>query len=156
MDRIKSIINTKYFAIILLTIWLIVIFLFSSKGLKESNSTSYKITDAVVPIVESKNTTIKEKEQLRADVNYIIRKTAHFTEYAILGILFFNVLRFYDMDKRKKIIYALIFCILYASSDEFHQVFSSGRSPMIKDVIIDSCGSLAGILIFSKLYKDKK
>jgi VanZ family protein len=35
----------------------------------------------------------------------------------------------------------------YAASDEFHQVFVSGRSPLIVDVLIDTCGALAGILL---------
>lgn len=147
----KKIINSKYMAILLLILWLLVIFYFSSKGIKESHSTSYKIVDVIVPIIDNGNSTPKERKELREDVNYYLRKTAHFTEYAVLGVLSFNVLRFYDLKKRKRIIYALIFCMIYATSDEIHQIFSNGRSPMVTDILIDSSGSLFGILIFSRV-----
>ena len=46
---------------------------------------------------------------------------------------------------------ALIFCLLYAISDEFHQTFVAGRSGQITDVLIDLSGSLAGILLLSTI-----
>lgn len=156
MDKVKNIITSKYIAIVLLILWLFVIFSFSNKGITESNDTSYKIVNVVAPIVEKANASKEEKEKVYDVLNYAVRKTAHFTEYAILGILSLNVLRFYKLKKKQIIIYALIFCALYASSDEIHQIFSSGRSPMITDVFIDTAGSILGIFLFKKIYIDKQ
>lgn len=51
---------------------------------------------------------------------------------------------------RNLIISALswVFCILYAASDEFHQLFVPGRAGLVTDVCIDSAGALLGILLF--------
>ena len=35
----------------------------------------------------------------------------------------------------------------YAATDEFHQIFVPGRAGMLTDVMIDSSGALAGILL---------
>jgi hypothetical protein len=52
------------------------------------------------------------------------------------------------------------FCVLYSVSDEFHQLYSNGRSGNIKDVLLDSLGSLCGILLLllllNFLYKKGK
>lgn len=45
-------------------------------------------------------------------------------------------------------------CFLYAVSDEYHQSFVAGRSPQLKDVMIDSLGALSvllGIAIINQL-----
>ena len=53
-------------------------------------------------------------------------------------------------SRRNLIIPALswVFCILYAASDEFHQLFVPGRAGLVTDVCIDSAGALLGILLF--------
>lgn len=48
---------------------------------------------------------------------------------------------------------ALGICILYAISDEFHQLFVPGRGGQIRDVLIDSTGAIVGVAICFK--KDK-
>lgn len=42
-------------------------------------------------------------------------------------------------------------CILYAISDEVHQLFVPGRGGQVRDVIIDSAGAIAGILGYNGL-----
>jgi VanZ family protein len=91
--------------------------------------------------------------------NFIIRKCAHFMEYMILGLLTFNVLRFYYNIKQVSII--TIICIfLYAASDEIHQLFVPGREGAIRDVFIDTSGGivLVGIrlMIIYKRFRYKK
>lgn len=46
---------------------------------------------------------------------------------------------------------ALATCIVYAVSDEIHQLFVPGRGAQVKDVMIDSTGAFAGIIIYSWL-----
>ena len=47
----------------------------------------------------------------------------------------------------KKIAIALVVCILFAISDEFHQLFVPGRGAQVKDVLIDTAGAIVGMCI---------
>ena len=78
----------------------------------------------------------------------IVRKSAHFLEYLILGILMINVVKNYKDINNCLFFMSLLFCIMYAISDEVHQLFIPGRSCEILDVLIDSTGSLIGIFIY--------
>lgn len=79
------------------------------------------------------------------NATFVLRKGAHFTEYFIL---FWLVLLGWGnfVRNRWKI---LVLCILYAASDEFHQLFIPGRVGNLGDVLIDSCGACFGFLIRS-------
>ena len=76
----------------------------------------------------------------------LLRKIAHFCEFAALG--FFTAGGFRFTLKNAKFYYPLIACALYAVSDEIHQFFVPGRACRIFDVFIDSCGALFGIAVF--------
>lgn len=76
----------------------------------------------------------------------IIRKGAHVTEYFILFLLVYNFLEFKYKNK-KLIIVTFVFVVLYACSDEFHQMFVVGRAGRITDVVIDSIGVIIGIIV---------
>lgn len=78
---------------------------------------------------------------------FYIRKAAHMTEYAALG---FFVLRWLRLSRAPAPAFrlALIFGVLYACSDEFHQSFIPGRGPSIYDVMIDSAGLLIGLFLW--------
>ena len=88
-------------------------------------------------------------------LSFIVRKCAHFTEYMILGISvkvtaddLLRQSRRADIQSRTAGILCP-WCIgaLYAVSDEIHQSFVPGRSCELRDMIIDSCGVLTGVLI---------
>ena len=85
-------------------------------------------------------------------LSFIIRKLAHLTEYLILGLLVYNLIKQYN----KKWYISLIICILYAISDEIHQGFTPGRNPQIFDVFIDNIGSIMGISLLRFIIKSKK
>jgi len=77
--------------------------------------------------------------------DFIFRKTAHFTEYFILFVLFFRANSTTFKIKPKSIIlWSLALTILYALSDEYHQTFVSGRTGKIFDISIDAIGAAAG------------
>ena len=59
----------------------------------------------------------------------------------------------YKIKNKKQICISLIIGILYATSDEIHQIFTPGRGPQITDVIIDSMGVILGILLVMLLLK---
>ncbi|MDB6354155.1 VanZ family protein [Trichococcus sp. K1Tr] len=80
----------------------------------------------------------------------LIRKSAHFIAYLILGFLVSYALKNEDVTatawKRRGA--SLLFCVAYAVSDEFHQQFVPGRGPLLKDVLIDGSGAALGIILY--------
>lgn len=123
--------------------WMALIFYLSHQPATQSNGLSTGITEKVIEIIE------KIAPNLDNDIrsfNHIIRKNAHFFSYLILGILVSNVVSNYQSVRKKAFILALSICVLYAISDEVHQLFIPGRSGQIKDVFIDSVGAVVGVL----------
>lgn len=142
--------------IILAIIWMGVIFMFSAQVSDESKSSSNKVTSAVVNTVISikkENISEEKRQKIIEDKTFIVRKTAHFTEYFILGLIIILYLQTKEKLATKYIILAIIFCVLYATSDEIHQLFVDGRSCKIMDILIDTCGSSLAILGFTSIYK---
>ena len=93
----------------------------------------------------------------RATTLVIVRKGAHFAEYTILGgFLVPAVTEWMAVDKtpvpdsvRNIRIISWLVGTLYAVTDEIHQSFVPGRSCELRDIGIDSCGVLAGVMIVS-------
>lgn len=138
----------------LLIIWMVIIFMFSNQNAKTSQATSDKIASDIVDTVEivsKKDIPDSNKKKFISDTRFIIRKTAHFTLYLILGVLAHLVFSSYNVSK--PVIYSVIFCLLYACSDEFHQIFSDGRTAKLMDIFIDTCGGIVGNIIINKLKK---
>lgn len=132
----------KHILYILLITWLCGIFFFSNQpgeiSIKQSDTIIYKITD----IISTKNE--EEKENISEKWTLFVRKTAHFLEYFILGLIVYLVL---DSRNIKYIVTsAIIVSILFASLDEIHQIFVVGRTSKVFDVFIDTLGSSIAIL----------
>jgi VanZ family protein len=89
-------------------------------------------------------------EETFARCHYLVRKAAHFTEYAILGMLIWRTLRhdpaFRSCTTTHQFWLALLLAAFYASTDEFHQKFVPTREPSVQDVLLDTCGAGAGLL----------
>ena len=83
--------------------------------------------------------------------DFVIKKTAHIVEYAILAVLLYRAMIGSDIEKKKAIIFAILIVSLYGFTDEFHQSFTPGREPRIRDVIIDTIGGALGVLTFCKV-----
>lgn len=73
----------------------------------------------------------------------LLRKIAHFTEFAALGAAL--CWRFGMLEKRKMM--ALVFSFGAACVDETIQLFVPDRGPGIRDVAIDTCGAAAGMAV---------
>ena len=88
--------------------------------------------------------------------DFVVRKIAHFTEYTVLGIGLCGLMRV--LVKRYWGIAAIVLGAVLASLDEFHQLFIPGRSAMVSDVVIDTCGVVVGSIIFTLiiLLQEKK
>lgn len=84
--------------------------------------------------------------------HFIARKCAHLSEYAVFAVLCWRALEKPFLVKShpftlKWATGALLMAAAYAGSDEFHQSFTSARTASVKDVTIDSCGALVGLLL---------
>ena len=136
----------KWFKIILLILWMGLICSFSSQTGTSSSSLSTKVLTRIAITID-KDMTDEEIDEFVDKYSFIIRKVAHLTIYFILGILAYINLREYMKVTPALVIYSIIFCLVYASTDEIHQLLVNGRSGNIYDVILDTCGSTLAILI---------
>lgn len=146
----------KIISFIVLILWMIVIFSFSSADANKSTSTSDKVITTMIEIkdkITNNETSNNEKEIIVKNSSFYIRKIAHITEYLILGFLMFNLLKQYSVTN---IYYAIGLSILYSCTDEFHQLFISGRSGSIRDVLIDTIGILIGTYLYKLLFIKNK
>jgi len=102
-------------------------------------------------------------------VQMVARKTAHFTEYAVLALLVCRALSSRHQlpggspnDKlvhgrpgeeaatplgsaARRAAVALLICALYALSDEAHQAFVPTRHASLQDVLLDCAGAVGGL-----------
>lgn len=77
----------------------------------------------------------------------LLKKGGHMAAYAILALLWWRVL-VRRLSVRRSVGLALLLSLLYAISDEVHQLYVLGRNGTVWDVGIDACGVLlaAGVL----------
>ena len=135
---------------LLVLLWGCFICFFSSQtGTKSKKFTVHSI-DKIVSVV--KNSENIEKQFLIEKFITPVRKSAHFFEFLILGIVTYLLLREFHITSKRLFLSSFLFCILYACIDEFHQFFVPGRVFKVLDIIIDSCGSLVGIILMHFLY----
>lgn len=88
-----------------------------------------------------------QQAQLVREWQNFVRKIAHLTVYMILGAVCMLALLQHEMGVRRQVVGALGISAAYATSDEVHQFFVSGRGPQITDVLIDGVGALIGVLL---------
>lgn len=150
--------------------WMIFIFFMSSMEKEESQSQSSAVIDFVCSaFVEGYSEMMPaEKLEIQDKLTFPVRKGAHMTEYAILGMLLSLTVYEYiveyeffamknsallsereEIAEKKALPPALVIGFLYACSDEIHQIFVRGRSGEIRDVLIDTTGVLAGAFLIT-------
>lgn len=137
-------------------IWMAVIFFFSAQDAGTSSETSGLPAEILANIVQPNIDTYAESERLLLlnQCQFAVRKFAHFSVYAVLGVLVLNAFRTHEKISFKiQFTCSTVLCLLYAAGDELHQYFVPGRSCQFRDVLIDFSGTLAGILIASLFLK---
>ena len=143
------------------------IFILSSQDADLSTKTSGSFIEkiAVVFVADFNEMTALQQGQIVASMQTFVRKAAHFGVYGLLGCLLAGAtLTYKKMKFLKRLLAAGTVCILYAVSDEIHQLFVPGRSCQFKDMMIDSLGALLGILavlitdaaVICRVHKKKK
>lgn len=147
----------KVLSIILLIFWLAVIFMFSNQPAKKSESLSDNTTVKIIEIssnVTKKEYNEKDIKNIVKKYRFLIRKTAHFTLYFILGLIVYFVLLSFGI--RNRFLTSVLICLFYASSDEIHQMFVSQRTAKILDVFIDTFGAFIAVFLFDYFNLRKK
>ena len=148
--KIKTIIK-----IILVILWMSVIFSFSSADGELSSSMSNRLIIRITETIKHKKLTEDEKEYTLERFDPFVRKAAHCIEYFILAILVYLTLIDFNLTNKRLLIYTMLICILYAISDEIHQLFVSERAGRILDVLLDSLGSFLAVNICLFIHKLK-
>lgn len=141
----------KYISGLPAVILMVIIFSFSSKPAAVSGESSLKISQTLLNTYENiSDQSFEEviRKEILFDLDHLVRKTAHFVEYAVLAAAW--VWHFIMQGKR---IYtgaglSILITSAYAATDEFHQTFVPGRSGQLSDVLLDSCGALTGAAVF--------
>lgn len=145
----------QFVAAILLILLYRVIFSFSGQDGAHSTGVSRVVSKKCVDVMEvvsHKEWTQSDKYHMTLRIEHPLRKTAHFCEYACMGILIYLVLL--QCQKRKRLyLFILLWVFLSAASDEIHQYFVPGRSGCLADVLLDTCGGLCGIIVARCLAK---
>lgn len=148
----------RFLYLIPVVIWMIFIFYMSGKTGQESSGQSGKISLFITNLLEKvRQDSPQEMQNLQDILELVIRKAAHMTEYAILFLLSYLAMvkismsqsRFYNRS------IAVLISLLYACSDEMHQLLVPGRSGRMIDVGIDMAGVLI-VLVCMLLSKNTK
>ncbi|SDM39593.1 VanZ like family protein [Psychrobacillus sp. OK028] len=139
----------KYTSLIILLFWLGIIFFLSNQLASSSNALSKEVTGIIVTTAEVIN---PDTDLTLASLNNTVRKNAHFFIYFILAMLLMDYLRYRGKIKPRNIVFVFLFCVLFAVSDEIHQLFVDGRGGQVKDILIDSSGALTGIGMYLPFY----
>ena len=130
--------------IILILLWMYIVFGFSGQNGEESSGISFKISMIIT----------KNNEEIAKIIEQYVRKVAHFSEYAVGGILIFLLLlTFEKILPNIRNILSIIITIIYAITDEVHQLFVPGREGKIIDVYVDTLGIVTGILFINIVIK---
>jgi VanZ family protein len=85
-------------------------------------------------------------------VHFLVRKSAHLSEYAILALLILRAIKLSLRPAARRWSWpragvALLIAAAYAATDEWHQSFVPSRTADLKDVLIDSSGALIGVML---------
>lgn len=125
------------------------IYSFSAQTSVQSSALSAGVTYKAVVTADrffDMRLTKEQTDRVTAKAEHYVRKLAHFTEYFLLAVSLALPLYVYGLRGFWLLLIAGTLCIGYATFDEFHQFFVSGRSASYKDVFIDSMGAVCGII----------
>ena len=128
---------------------MIMIFFFSMETAEKSDETSGVIARRVIGVLYPDYADYPEEQQQKVydSIQLVVRKTAHYTEYALLGFLMRLCLESWFGRRKWLTPASWAASTLYASTDEIHQLLIDGRSGQWTDVLLDSAGVLSGVLI---------
>lgn len=149
----------KLIKLLLIILWMGLIFSFSNDSGVVSTKKSDGFIIRTVETILGRDLSDDEKEKWTTYLVVPVRKGAHVGVYFILGLLVVSFINEFYLFNYKTILIAGGVCLLYACSDEIHQLLVPGRSGQVKDVLLDFLGSLLAIISYyfiGKRVYDKK
>ena len=81
-----------------------------------------------------------------------IRTVAHCLEFMGLSFLMFNAI-YATWEVKLTPVFAFAGTVMYAVTDEIHQIFVPGRAFQISDILVDSTGALIGVIATFVIFK---
>jgi VanZ family protein len=134
-----------------------IIYFFSSESKEDSGTRSTGVVTCLMHILHPDYDDLDWDTQMEimASTHHLVRKLAHFAEFGLLGFLTTGLVIYVNRRKRwikrwLEWVIPTVFCLLYAISDEVHQIFSD-RGSSAKDVMIDFAGAVTGMLIMQAI-----
>lgn len=125
------------------------IFLFSSESGEQSNDTSSRFAVLYLRVFHPGYDALPDAERavLMKNAQFAVRKTAHFLEYAALGLFLRLFLYGIRLPHPPAFVLTLLLGAGYAALDEYHQKLVGTRTAMWQDAVLDSAGVLFGLLM---------
>ena len=152
----------KRFVFLTLTLlWMAFIFGMSAQQGEQSGELSNKVCKAICYVVVDGYGEMDSwtQQQYIDRLSYPVRKGAHMTEYAVLGLFLMETTYSFRFDKlrkkrgkRRKGFFGQLFWsfnigALYACTDEYHQLYVANRAGQPRDVLFDIAGLCAGLMV---------
>ncbi|CAM4114990.1 VanZ family protein [Lederbergia lenta] len=90
-------------------------------------------------------------------LEFLIRKFAHLFLFGMFALTMFSLLMFIKRMKVPQAVFiALIGTGIYAAVDEYHQLITGGRTPLVADVLLDMTGAVIALVIYVPIYMIRK
>lgn len=145
----KKIVISTGAGVLLITLY-VLIFSFSAQNSEESGALSKYISTVCVDMFNSFSggkMSGSRMEECAISFEHPIRKLAHFTEYACMGILVYVLWSQWLKRGRGLSLFTVAWVAVSAAADEIHQLFVPGRDGSLADVCLDTCGGAFGLFI---------
>lgn len=146
-DALRKILVTGV-ASLLLALLYGIIFRFSAQDAGQSGSLSQSVSEKCVELMNAlsgSGWSRMEMAGLAEQIEHPIRKLAHFSEYACMGVLVYTLWSQWLCQGRRLRWLTVGWVFLSAAGDEFHQYFVPGRYASFADVLLDTCGGTFGM-----------
>lgn len=131
------------------------IFRFSAQPAQESTEISNRVIGLLLRaagVFGLGDVSPERMAQLYEVLSFPVRKCAHMTEYTVLYGTLVLAVGGWKQDRIKCLRRAFLLTVLYACTDEFHQLFVPGRAGLVTDVMIDSIGAFVLTVVLSVRY----
>ena len=134
-------------------VMMVLIFYLSAQVGHESGGLSAKVCEKIIILFGGSMPSDIMAQKIEM-MQFPIRKLAHFSEYALLCLLWIFAFRYNEFSTKQMYILAFVLSAAYAGADEFHQSFVPGRCAAVTDVLIDSSGAAVASLLHYIKHRD--
>ena len=133
---------------------IMIIFIFGNSLMPGSVSGEH--SDAVTKLLEYIIFFVFQVQMDLSNLTFMLRKAAHFLEFALLGFFVIRALLERELPLNKAVILALMISVFVGVVDESIQYFVPGRAMSVFDMLIDASGATLGIFMVYSTRKEKE